>query len=96
MNKQEMKEKFEKNIQYLHRNIPPDDIYAYSEQTFMAAMFFLRKWVNHVDILEECKNDPVVKKWVTNLVGMEMCKDQEIDINLDLNLQSLEEDENNN
>ena len=96
MNKEEMKAEFEKNVQFIQRNIPPDDIYIFAEQTFMAAMFFLTKWSKFVDVLEECEKDPVTKKWVHNLIGLQIFKDQGIDFSLDLDLKSLEPDENNN
>lgn len=96
MNREELKEKFERNVDYLKRNVPPDDIYMFAEQTFMATLFFLHKWSEWADINEECKNDPVAKKWVTNIVGLQMCKDKELDVNLDLDLKSVEPDEINN
>lgn len=80
-------------MDYLKRNIPPDDIYLFAEQTFMATLFFLHKWSEWVDINEECLADPVAKKWVTNIVGLQMCKDKEMDVNLDLDLKSVESDE---
>ena len=90
MNREELKEKFEKNVLYLKRNIPPDDIYLFAEQTFMATMFFLHKWSEWVDVNEECQKDPVAKKWVTNIIGLQRCKDQALDVDLDLNLESIE------
>lgn len=92
MNKEEMKQKFEKNVDYLKRNIPPDDIYMFAEQTYMATLFFLHKWSEWVDINEESEKCPVVKKWVTNIVGLQMCKDKEMDVNLDLDMKSIEEE----
>lgn len=90
MNKEELKEKFEKNVDYLKRNIPPDDIYMFAEQTFMACMFFLQKWGDWVDLNEECKNDPISNKWIRNIIGLQMCRDKEQDIELDLDLKSVE------
>lgn len=91
MNKEELKLKFEKNVEFLKRNVPPDDIYLFAEQTFMATLFFLHKWSEWVDINEECLKDPVAKKWVTNIVGLQMCKDKEQDVNLDLDMKSIED-----
>lgn len=95
MSKEELKAKFEKNIEYLKRNIPPDDIYLFAEQTFMATLFFIHKWSEWVDVNEECLADSLAKKWVTNIIGLQMAKDKEIDVNLDLDLKSVEGDENN-
>ncbi len=93
MNKEEMKDKFEKNVAYLKRNVPPDDIYMFAEQTFMATLFFLHKWSEWVDVNEECQADPVARKWVTNIIGLQMCKDKELDVDLDLDLKSVENNE---
>ena len=91
MNKEELKEKFEKNVQFLQRNIPPDDIYIFAEQTFMAALFFLSKWNSHEDLNEVCKNDLIAKKWIVNIIGFQRCKDEDIDVDLNLNLESIED-----
>ena len=48
MNKEEIRKKFEENVAYLQRNIPPDDIYLFTEQTFMAALFFLQNTCVHI------------------------------------------------
>lgn len=93
MNKEEIKKQFEKNVNYLKRNVPPDDIYLFTEQTFMAALYFLHKWSEWVDVEAECQDSFVTRKWVTNVLGLQRMKDQNIDVNLDLNLESIEEDE---
>lgn len=92
MNHDEFRARFEKNVAYLERNIPPDDIYIFTEQTFMAAMFFLLKWREWVDIDDEMAKDPVVKKWVNNILCLETCKDNGIDLTLDLDLESLDDE----
>ncbi len=87
-----MKEKFEKNVEFLRRNIPPDDIYMFAEETYMAALFFLHKWSEVQDINEECKKDVVAMKWVRNIMVFQVYKDQNIDVQLDLNLKSVEDE----
>ena len=86
-----MKKKFEQNVDYLKRNVPPDDIYMFAEQTFMAALYFMHKWSEWVDVSDECNLDPIAKKWVTNIIGLQICKDKELDVSLDLDLKSIEE-----
>ncbi len=88
-----MKAKFERNVDYLKRNIPPDDIYMFAEQTFMATLFFLYKWSEWVDVNAECQADPIAKKWVTNIIGMQRCKDDDMDVDLDLDMKSVEPDD---
>lgn len=86
-----MKAKFEKNVDYLRRNIPPDDIYLFAEETFMAALFFLKKWSEKTNLTEEMLRDPITNKWITNILGLLQCKEQDLEINLDLDLDSVEE-----
>ncbi len=91
MNREELYNKFEKNVQYLKRNIPPDDIYLFAEQTFMAAMYFMHRWGEWVDFNEEAKKDPVARKWMINILSLQDLKDKEIDCNLDLKFKNEEE-----
>lgn len=91
MNQEEMRVKFEENVQYLQRNIPPDDIYIFAEQTYMATLFFLKRWSSLVDIEEEMQKDFVTKKWVTNIMALLHLRDNKIEMQLDLDLKSIEE-----
>jgi len=86
-----MKENFEKNVAYLQKIVPPDDIYLFTEQTFMASLFFLKKWSEHVKLTEEMLRDPVTDKWVRNIIGLLDCRERGVDVNLDLNLESMDE-----
>ncbi len=90
MNKDEVREMFEKNVQYLKRNIPPDDIYMFSEQTFMACVFFIHRWSEWVDLREEGVKCPVTRKWLTNILSLKLAKEEGIDVDLDLDLESVE------
>ena len=87
MNKKELIEKFEQNVRYLERNIPPDDIYVFAEQTYMAALFFLHKWSGHEDITSACEEDPIAAKWVTNVMSLLKMRDMKIDCEFDLGLE---------
>ncbi len=89
MNKEEIRAKFEKNVEYLSKNIPPDDIYIFTEQTIMAALFFMHKWTEWVDLVDECHKDPIARKWVNNILGLVHCRDNNVDINIDLDMKSL-------
>ncbi len=86
MDKEQIKALFEKNVEYLKRNIPEDEIYEFAEQTFMAAVYFIYRWNDWVDINEECLKDEIAKKWVTNIMALLRCKEKNIDIDLDLDL----------
>lgn len=91
MNKEEFKNKFEKNVEYLQRNIPPDDIYIFAEQTMMAALFFMHKWSQHENISKACLNDHVACKWVHNILGLYKAREQGINVKIDLDIEVLDE-----
>ena len=93
MTKKELLKEFEKNVDYLRRNIPPDDIYMFCEQTFMAALYFLSKLTDHIDLEEEANESEVFKKWATNILGLKMCQEANTDISLDLDIDRLGEDD---
>ncbi len=92
MNKEELIDKFEKNVEYLKRNVPPDDIYLFTEQTSMAAIYFIHKWSEWVDIKKECAKDEITNKWIKNILGFEYYKNENIDLTLDLDIDSIEEE----
>lgn len=91
MSKEELFKKFEKNVQYLKNNIPPDDIYAFAEQTFMAALYFMHRWSTWEDLNEIAKEDPIAKKWIVNILSLQMMKDRNEAVELDLGLDEMEE-----
>lgn len=91
MNKKEFKAKFEKSIAYIQKTIPADDIYLFTEQTFMAAMYFLLRWSEVVNLQEEAEENEISKKWITNILAFHHCKENEIEINLNLDLDSIDE-----
>ena len=91
MNKEEFKAKFEKSVEYLQKTIPPDDIYLFTEQTFMAAMYFLLRWSQTVDIKKEAEENEICRKWITNVLAFDHCKEYDIDITLNLDMDSIDE-----
>lgn len=90
MDKEELKKKFEENVLFLESNVPPDDIYCFAEQTFMACLYFLKKWSDLVDMNEELENDPIAKKWAVNILSLLHLRDLGEKVNIDLNLESLD------
>lgn len=94
MDKQKLYDDFEKNVAYLRKNIPPDDIYCLAEQTFMAAVFFMQRWNDWCDIEQEMKDNPIADKWVNNILGFYLARLENKDIQLDLSLNNIDDDEN--
>lgn len=94
MSKDEILAQFFKNVEFLHKTISPDDIYIFAEQTFMAAMFFLHKYREKVDLKVEKEKDSVLEKYVNNLLMMADAKDHNIECNIDLGMEQMYEDDN--
>lgn len=91
MEKHELMKKFEENVAYLQRNIPPDDIYLFAEETLMAALYFMHRWSKHEDINTACKENLVARKYVSNILGLQRLRDQAIDVELDLDIGAIDE-----
>ncbi len=92
MDKREFQTKFEKNVAYLRHNIPPDDIYEFAEQTFMAAQYFLFRWQEWVDLPEEMEKEKMADVWIRNIIGFSKVRDSGEDVQLDLKLGDPDED----
>jgi len=80
MTQEELQKKFDDNVAWMQRNVPPDDIYLFAEQTKMAAAYFIRRWAEWVDIAEEAKKDPVANLWLNNISGLVYLQDHHMDI----------------
>lgn len=92
MDKKEMRERFERNVAYMQRNVPPDDVYIFAEQTLMAATYFMQRWAEEVNITNEMRRCSVADKWVRNILAYSRLRDSGKDLNLDLNLESVDDD----
>lgn len=90
MEKEELKAQFEKNVSYLQKTIPPDDIYIFAEQTLMASVFFIRKLGEYTDLQTLAEEDAVFRKWLTNVGSFYTAQLREIDMTLDLKMDDLD------
>ncbi len=93
MNKKEVMEQFEKNVAYLRKVIPPDDIYAFAEQSLIASLYFLHRWNEWEDLDEICRKEKVTRSHVYNILGLMKARDKNADFILDLNLDWTDYDE---
>ncbi len=66
----EVRDRYNKRIEFLRTNIAPDDIYEFAEQALAGAEFFIRRWNEWVDVGEECEKDMKTLTWVSNILGM--------------------------
>ncbi len=80
MNKEEVQKKFNDNVEWLKKNVPPDDIYLFAEQTKMAAAYFIRRWAEWVDLKEESGNDPIAQQWLTRISALVYMQDYKLDL----------------
>ena len=87
MNNDEVLSIFYKNIEFLQKTIPPDDIYVYAEQTFIAALFFIYRLKECINFEEEMKKDPTLRKYATNILLMLEAKERDIDCRFNLGLE---------
>ena len=69
-------EKFEKDVNWLRRAVPPDDIYDFAEQTLMACDYFIYKLNELNDLIEEGSKDQLLDGWLKNVMGVRLLKDQ--------------------
>lgn len=91
MDKKEFQKHFEKNVSYIQRTIPPDDIYPFAEQTLMASLYFLRKLNDYADLTTLANEDLVFQTWITNIGTFLIAQERELDLILDLKIDELDE-----
>ena len=86
MNQDEIMALFYKNVEFLQRTVPPDDIYIYAEQTFIAALYFMHRLRKHINMDEEMAKDEVLKKYAVNITMMLDAKEKNLNCHFDLGL----------
>lgn len=86
MDKEEHNKKFESNIEYIRKNIPPDDIYLFAELCLMSACFFLGKWNEFEDLQKVIDQDRLASKYIKNITSFRMMQDAGIGIDIDFGL----------
>jgi len=89
--KQEMYDRFKKNVEYIEKTVPPDDIYLFTEQTLMAALYFLRTLQDFTDIKQLCRDDPIFAKWTENIGAFYLAQVNDFEMTLDLKMDEFDE-----
>ena len=64
MNKKDVMEKYKLHVEWMRNNIPPDDIYDFTEQVLMGSVYFFYQCYKHNVINLE---DPITMKWAKNI-----------------------------
>lgn len=70
MNREEALKRFNEEVEWLRKVVPPEDIYMFANQALISARFFLNRWADWVDIPKECERDETANGWVMNLAGI--------------------------
>lgn len=83
--------KFDSDVQWLRNNIPPDDIYDFSEQALMAADFFINELSLYVDLNEEAQINKLFGVWLKNIVGLRLLKNSNMNGRIEMNLKTEDE-----
>jgi hypothetical protein len=84
-------ERFEKNVQWLKKNVAPDDIYEFAEQALMAADYFIGELSSWVDLVEEGEKDRVLGLWLKNVIGMRVIRDRNMQGVIDTSMKTKDE-----
>lgn len=78
-----MRDEYEKDIVWLAKTIPPDDIYDFALQTYHAAEYFLAQWAKYEDLSEVYARDRLAKIWLKNIISFRMMKEDKLIIKFD-------------
>lgn len=85
-------EEFQRNVAWLHKSVPRDDIYDFAEQTLMACDFFIYKLGEYVNINDEAEKDEILGQWFRNVVTMRFLAENDIEGIVDVSFQDEEEE----
>ncbi len=68
--KKEIIAEYEKNVEWLSRHVPRDDVYDFAEQCLMASEFLMYELGHFIDISDEITRETLLGKWCKNIVGI--------------------------
>lgn len=91
MDQQEFQAEYEKNIAWLQRNVPPDDIYDFGEQTLIAAVYFLKKYAQTFSYVPDIMHDPLTAHWIKWLMLLVKRRSDNTDGSVDLALEGMDD-----
>lgn len=83
MTEDEIEAEYERNVIFMSKVIPPDDIYAFAESGVCMSYYFLQKWHKCEDVRPICETDPVAREYITLLLSYLNTRD--ISLNCDQN-----------
>jgi hypothetical protein len=84
-------EEFNKNVEWLRKNVAPDDIYEFAEQALMAADFFIVRLGEWIDLIEESKKDKLLEGWLKNSLVIRILKNANAQGVIDTTMKKIEE-----
>lgn len=86
------REEYEKDLEWLAKAIPPDDIYYFALQAYWASEFFLAQWSKHQDLVEAYENDKHSRIWLTNIISFRVLRENRETVNF--SFEEVDEDYN--
>lgn len=84
--KKRMFDTFYNDVEWLQKHLPPDDVYRFSQQCLVGAVYLISRWKEGFDF-DELDDDPISRSWVRNFQNVLYLEGTEWDgiINTDIN-----------
>jgi len=76
----------EKDVQFIKKTIPPDDIYMFATQVFWFAELFICELYKYPDFEEKVNSDKALNKAVHNICSFGIAMEDDKKISLDMRL----------
>lgn len=80
------REYFEKNIQWIKKNVAPDDIYIFAEILLACGKYFFDQWTDLIDYEAEIEKNPASRHFIINFAKIVMAQSQDADFQVKLNI----------
>lgn len=71
---------YEKDLVWISKTVPPDDIYDFALQLCGMMEYFFMKWQENVDILAIYNSDKTARLFIDNLVIFREIREKKLDV----------------
>lgn len=78
--------RFEEDVLFLQKNIPPDDIYTFSQQTLNSCMHFIEVLTDFANLDDLAEENEETHMHLSNILALVSHQHQKKDIQLNLEL----------
>ncbi len=90
MEEEELDLRLEKDVGYLQRNIAPDDIYLFTQNTLLATYLITHEFMKYVGPENFHLLNKITRRCIENIANFKRSQENEIDVNIDLNTNGLD------